>query len=292
MLALEPFPVRQIASDSSNLYWFESGSNFGPVYATVKKMPVSGGTVTTLASLSSQDVGNLVGVDSTNVYWLDSGGLQKVSINGGAVTNLSNQINGSLVMDSTSFYWTGADPATSYGTLYKMPKAGGAIMKLATGTRRYGSQVAVDSTSVYWIDNASLTLNKVSTNGGTVTQIASSPFFGFFCVDSTSVYFYSSVNGTSGLNKVSTNGGTVTQLLNNIYLSNFTVNSNNLYFIGSFGGLSAIQKVSTNGGTVTTVVSGMYTVPIYLIVDSTSVYWTQPTTNSSEASYAIYKAPK
>jgi len=279
-LTHEPYDIRALAVDSTSVYWIESGSPYGPVYATIKKMPINGGAVTTLATLpDAQDYDSYIAVDSTNVYWLDSGYFWKVGINGGTGTKLNN---GLLAMDSTSFYWTGHDPVTNYGTLYKMSKTGGAVTKLATGAQDYGQYVAVDSTSVYWFDRATQTLNKVGTGGGTVTQLTTGKVDGdhAIAVDSTSVYWLDYY----GLEKVGINGGTVTMISssNSYNVSDVKVDSTSVYLSRN----GSIQKVSVNGGAITTLVWDAYPGNNW-VVDTTSVYWVDYRSRG-----IIYKVPK
>ncbi len=86
--------------------------------------------------------------------------------------------------------------------------------------------------------------------------------------DSTGVYW---TNGDSLL-KVGINGGIVTTLATGtIYPFTIAIDSTNVYWADSIG----IEKVNKNGGTVTTLISGLSGWLQKMVVDSTSVYWTE-----------------
>ena len=73
-------------------------------------------------------------MDSTSVYWIDSGDLKKVSINGGPVTTLA---------------------------------AG--LMKHS----RMISNIILDAANIYWADSLEGVIMRLSINSGTVTTLAS-----------------------------------------------------------------------------------------------------------------------
>jgi hypothetical protein len=63
----------EIAVDATSVYWIKHGSGFtlGPTLA-VRKVPLDGGTVTTLASESWVVGGGAIFIDATNVYWSEA----------------------------------------------------------------------------------------------------------------------------------------------------------------------------------------------------------------------------
>ena len=110
------------------------------------KIPVDGGSATTLASNQSF-IGDIA-VDSTNVYWTvrneplttaDTavGAVMKVSLDGGTPTTLASAQFApiDLAVDDTNVYWLAG------GNLMKTPTGGGSITVLATG-------------QVQWLDRA------------------------------------------------------------------------------------------------------------------------------------------
>jgi DNA-binding beta-propeller fold protein YncE len=80
-----------VAVDSTHVYWVTSGAGIfrNDPAAKVNKVPLGGGSVTTLASGQSGPVS--VAVDGTHVYWTNSGDgtVNEVPIGGGKVTRLA-----------------------------------------------------------------------------------------------------------------------------------------------------------------------------------------------------------
>jgi len=204
-----------------------------------------------------------IAVDSTSVYWTETGSVNKVGLNGGTVMTLATG-NGPqrIAVDSTSVYWT------ETGSVNKVGLNGGTVMTLATGS--YPQGIAVDSTSVYWTDTGLGTVNKVGINGGTVTTLVTATDPQGIAVDSISVYW----SETGSIDKVGIVGGTVTTLASGQFLFEpIAVDSASVYWAES----SSINRVGINGGIVTTVATGKN--PQSIAVDSTSVYWTEAETH-------------
>ena len=92
--------ARGIAIDSNSVYW--NANN-------IIKAPLGGGTGTTLASGTWT---GLVALYNNDVYWSDSqtGGIMKVSINGGTVTTLYSDSMGntifSMAVDANGVFYT------------------------------------------------------------------------------------------------------------------------------------------------------------------------------------------
>lgn len=144
---------------------------------------------------------------------------------------------------------------------------------LATGASI--SALAVDLTSVFWIEGKSI--KKVDINGGTTTTLASDQFaegYNAIAVDSTSVYWTEGRPGAGGtVRQVDKNGGTVTILATGLsYPCAIAVDSTSVYWTEPYAG--TIKKIGKDGGTITTLISGMNN-NYALTVDTTSVYWTE-----------------
>jgi hypothetical protein len=78
-LASTPGTALAIAVDGANIYWIASEPTDGAT-SSVLKVPVGGGSVTTLASMQpTVDAPLSVAVDETSVYWATSNGVMKLT---------------------------------------------------------------------------------------------------------------------------------------------------------------------------------------------------------------------
>jgi hypothetical protein len=232
-----------LAIDPANVYWCDSREAHDVVSA-----PLAGGGTTTLfgGGMSPYDLA----VGSSAVYfWVAPSGsaaqLTEASLDGGALdggapsTLATAAIEGPLAIGGSTLYW-----ADQNGDVGSIPLAGGSAMTLVTGSASnyVEGNIVVDATSVYWSQNDIGTgvgyLLSVPLAGGTPTTLTSGPQFAGIAVDSSTVYFTSNDPAS---------------------------------------GTGALATVPLAGGTVTTLVpgtSGMNAV----VVDKTSVYWTNVTT--------------
>jgi hypothetical protein len=179
-----------------------------------------------------------------------------------------------VAIDAVNVYWT-----DSGGNVNELPLAGGATITLASGQRSAGP-IAVDSTSVYWID--ATTVSKAPIGGGSVAVLATGQMGQSLAVDGTDVYF--ATNGPAiGIAKVPVGGGSVTTLATvandptyiavdatNVYWTTPEVTGTPTDCCNSTGALS---MAPVGGGSVTTLATLTYTAQ-YLAVDSTNLYWT------------------
>jgi hypothetical protein len=272
------FP-KGLAVDSTSVYWTTSA---------VLKVPIGGGTPTTLASPTST---GLIAVDSKSVYWTSqvgfSGSVMKVPLAGGALTTLGSTGTNpaGIVVDSTSVYWIEAGGGTNSGTVMKVPLGGGTPVPLASAQSSPGG-IAIDSTRVYWTNAGSVgtstadgTVMSIPLGGGTPTTLASGQLGPTrVAVDSTSVYWVNS--GTAGFGggadgtvmKVPRGGGTPIPLASGQFDPRaIAVDSTSVYWITSNGG--TVMKVALGGGGATILASGL-NFPGAIALDSTSVYFT------------------
>ncbi len=135
-----------IAVDATSVYWVTQ-DNGSTGIGLVLKVPMAGGTVTTLSAAVGNPSG--VAVDSSHVYWSDSGGgshpaIFSVPIDGGTVSTLSSQGPAwSLATDSTNVYYL------SNGGVLRVPVSGGVPITISPYSQSGPGGIAVDSTSVY-----------------------------------------------------------------------------------------------------------------------------------------------
>jgi cysteine-rich repeat protein/uncharacterized repeat protein (TIGR03803 family) len=195
-LAVSEFP-NYVAVDAQSVYWtgYQGGATG---QGTVMKVPIGGGTATTLASGQPAPCG--VAIDAANVYWLNNtnsgstGTVMKVPIGGGSPITLASgqSMPVALAVDVTSVYWINSD-----GTVMKAPVGGGTPTTLASG-QSSPNGIAIDTASVYWTNSGDGTVMKVPLGGGTPMTLASGQSSaGSIVVDATSVYWVNNTaNGT------------------------------------------------------------------------------------------------
>lgn len=218
-----------MTSDTSNLYFVDPSSS------QITKVNKSNGVKTVLLAGGAGRIAYDIAVDSNNVYWYETGQLNKMSINGGTITTLatgSSYSNG-IAIDDSYVYWI--DYATGgTGALKKIGINGGPVTTLTTITYAPSTSraVAVDSNYVYWVaqtysigSTAKTNISKISKDGGTVTVLTNADVGGAnIVVDSSYVYW-----GGINLYKIGTSGGTVT-VLSSVAPSSIAVDSTSVYW--------------------------------------------------------------
>jgi hypothetical protein len=120
-----------------------------------------------LVTLASAMWSGRLAVDATDVYWGGCWTLLKVPVRGGSVTTLysgdSTGVAG-IALDATSVYWTNFSDEPGWpGSVMKIPLGGGPTTTLAAGQYDTGD-IVVDSASVYWtgVDDYSCTFRLMS----------------------------------------------------------------------------------------------------------------------------------
>ena len=249
LAANQPAPAG-IDADAYNIYWASPGDG------TIKRVPIAGGSVTTLASGQAEPIG--LAVDSTAgvVYWTNTGDgtIRSVSTNGGAVSLVAqgqmDPLN--LGLDANNLYWT--DPGR--GTVMKCPKQANCNpVTLSSGTSPTDPAlpwgIAVDASNVYWTDSYGRTVYQLPVGGGIPLVLASfTSALNIFnpagiAIDSTNVYWVDS-GGDGSLNKVPIGGGTMTRMVTGQYTPlSIAVSDANIYW-GDYGPPGQINKIAKN----------------------------------------------
>jgi hypothetical protein len=110
--------IGDIVSDSTSLYWTDTGPDIYASDGTVARSALDGSNVTVLALGQSEPLD--LTVDSTSVYWTNfaggassNGSVMEVSLSGGEATLLaSSDAPYAIAVDATSVYWTDYDDET------------------------------------------------------------------------------------------------------------------------------------------------------------------------------------
>jgi hypothetical protein len=256
-----------IVVDATSVYWTANGGS-------VMKVPIDGGTPTTLASGQSTPWG--IAVDATSVYWVDvgngnDGSVMKVPLAGGTpVVLASGQITnhaGSLAIDAARIYWS-----TDQG-VEAMPLAGGTPEQLIVSTET-PKIFGVDATNVYWAGYTSGILEAPLDGGAVMTLAPGTGYAG--TLQGTSLYY---LVGQDVLT-VPINGGAPVTLASGSGPEAIAVDSTRVYWadplaIVADGGTlfeGRVLSVPLAGGTPTTLADGLPQ-PDAIAVDATSVYW-------------------
>jgi hypothetical protein len=241
--------------DVAHLVWAE--------LSRVGASPAAGGPATTLASGVANPL-TRIAADQNNLYVLDGELVKVVPLAGGTVERLAAataqignfgaaDLNGDIVTDGTSVYWTAADGSGT--SVQSVPVTGGAPVTLAvdappTSTPSCYSRISVDSQNVYWASSQSTSavgcsVRAVPLGGGAATTIVDYAYLRDFTVDGGNVYF--SELGGQTLQKIGTGGGTATLVTSNVSPSVLVSSAGRLFWLDPKG--LGVAFVSETGGT-------------------------------------------
>jgi hypothetical protein len=278
----ESNPV-SIAVDANNVYWTDEYGG-GPRGFAVVKAPLAGGSPTVLAV--GQAPSGLV-VDDTYVYWTDqlAGTVTKTPISGGtSITLASGDVAGQplqpsgIAQDAGNLYFESPYGPTQ-GLILSVPKTGGSPTIIASGQPYPNWGIAVDATSVYWVNNGTNPLYADSAvmkaplmGGGAPIALATYPFVyapNGLALDGENVYWTNS-NGT--VMKVPKDGGCPELLANAFIPWGIAVDQTHVYWTNEgYDGTGTVMKVPIGGGCAAGLAAGGNLLGIALTAGD--VYW-------------------
>jgi len=129
-------------------------SNWGSVF----RIGQQGSGLEVLATNLEQPLS--LGVDSTNVYWMDVnsngdvGRVMRLPLSGGTPTTLADDLRdpGGLAIDATDIYFAYTETAEA-ACVWRVPKSGGTPVCVGTYSGFHPPPLLVDDTHVYWLSS-------------------------------------------------------------------------------------------------------------------------------------------
>jgi hypothetical protein len=160
-----------------------------------------------------------------------------------------------LVTDGAYLYWTDfvETDAGALGRVMKMPVTGGAEVTLATEPGMYPAGLAVDTASVYWVDDHAA-LYAAALDGGAAVTLATGVGQSSIAADGQYVYVESSLG--AGVARVPVDGGAAVTLATpdaGFAPAGIAIDTANVYWPAPAGG--AILAVPKVGGAIITLAS-------------------------------------
>jgi hypothetical protein len=147
-----------VAVDATSVYWTNGGNDKG---GSIQKVALSGGSPVTLVPADTGPQAMPFGgiaVDATSVYWASAGGwIEKVPLGGGTPTTLAQAPTGpdsvaTFVVVAGTLYCYALDAIDEIVPLLSVPVDGSAPASVLGGVRNSAVGLAVDGSSVYWME--------------------------------------------------------------------------------------------------------------------------------------------
>jgi hypothetical protein len=197
-----------IAVDSTSVYWVAGTSD--ATGGTIMKIPVGGGTPTTMTSRSG--LPSHLAVDGSSVYWVEQmqDAIMSIPLSGGVpAVVVTARLAWQFALTPTDVYWLGIG-------LNRAPIAGGAPVALTSSTFPAVpiAGLAVSATTVYFGSGPPFGagVSEVPVQGGAVSVLAASPQSsspgGPVAIDASRAYW----GDLQGVYTVSLAGGAATTL--------------------------------------------------------------------------------
>lgn len=225
---------------NNELYWVEVYSD------AVRKVPASGGSVTTEASTSLG--GNSASLDlvAGTLYWGDYINIWTKPAGSGITTPV---VSG-LAFNVYTIKAYGTDLyADSFGSMTKIALSDGSTSTIISDA--YFSSYELDSEAIYWSEAIAGKISKAAHNGTEVVTLGvnlSSP--GSILLDSGLIYWKES----NAIKSMSTSAGQVNTIATNVSPTHMIKDATHIYF--SDDDTHTLKKVDISSGEVTTLAVG------------------------------------
>jgi hypothetical protein len=305
---IEPGTTDILITDS-DAYWVnslevnecETGLCTSGKRSWIRKVPLNGGTPTTLATTALHTMIMSLATDGTHLYWDENGvymgssRIKKLPLGGGQATDIvDGSLNGiaedwepvgGIAIGGTELFFANARYGFGYGFM-KVSVSGGPVAVLSGDIYSYQTaprKIAVDETNLYWVDMAAL--NSISRNGGASRELATGLGLPIDLAIGDGRVFWAEAYCcgrifTGSIKSVASGGGAVTTHLSELdQVRSLDVASGTLYFIdGSSpppGGASGrIARAPIAGTPITTVVTAvMADAGTPMAVDDNNLYF-------------------
>jgi hypothetical protein len=289
-----------MAIDATYVYWAEQGSNDLAVMpqpdpnaykdGSIKRVPIAGGAVDTLASAEYDPYGLVA--DANNIYWTSwgSGEVRRLAKNAALgtkptvmATGLSLSFAPQLAVDGTNLYFT-EDKGNRVIERLPINAVNGAPAAVVT-TTGYPYALAVDATSIYWSENTfgSPNVGKVFradlANGANQKVVGSAEAFASgVTVAGGTAYYGDSPDGNGNGAKVwsaPAAGGGAHTLLNpgfGVSTNLIATDASNVYVSSYSNNAGSCQRQLLAGGSEFAYTSGGY-FGVGVAVDANFIYW-------------------
>jgi hypothetical protein len=138
---LNSFGPTSVVNDGSNIYWIQYAY---PGPSLLKKVPVAGGRITTVASMVNG--GSALGADNTYLYFFAADSIRRVRKSGGTITSLAsaNAADGPCFTVSGGFVYF-----IDQWQVKKVSVNGGTVTPMTAGLTT-ASDIVVVGSAVYW----------------------------------------------------------------------------------------------------------------------------------------------
>ncbi len=242
---------------------------FTDMQNAVRKVPVCGGPVTTIALGQGIPLG--IAVTPHWLYWINqgeqagNGEVAQVPRNGTSIKLIASQLDGPrpIVHDATSVYFS-----TSNGEASSFPIGGGPVKKLADQVSGYAC-LAVDDAYVYYANYTEV--GRVAKNGGVAEPLTDQAPFGWcVAVDQQWVYF---TNYQGPLMRIAKTGGTPQTLSPPGPERYVTLDATDIYFTQDGYGGPAVLRIPKSGGKPQAIADGIGETGQIVVTDK-ALFWT------------------